>query len=135
MNENTDKVGYGLVVLAAFICVATLLTVFVFNGDESQADACTSSKNDLRALIKQYGTAPDEVALKNAATMNTKASDNCTNSDYQLFYTNEWSAWLQSITESSTTSSTTTPPDGAPTTITGTSTGVPAESSQDQPQG
>jgi hypothetical protein len=135
MNEDTDKVSYGLVALAALICVATLLTVFVFNGGESQADACTSSKNDLRALIKQYGDSPDELALKNAATMNAKASDNCTNNDYQLFYTNEWSAWMQSITETSTTSSITAPANDAPTTITGASTGAPAESSQDQPQG
>jgi hypothetical protein len=135
MNEDTDKVSYGLVVLAALICVATLLTVFVFNEGDSRADACTNSKNDLRVLIAQYGTSPDEVELENAATMNTKASDNCTNSDYQLFYTNEWSAWLQSITESSATPSTTATIDGAPTTVTGTSTDTPEESSQDQPQG
>ena len=135
MNEDTDKVSYGLTVIAVFVCVVTLLTVFVFNGDESQADACTSSKKDLRALIQQYGTAPDEVALKNAATMNAKASDNCTNSDYQLFYTNEWSAWLQSITESNTTPITTAPTNDATTIVTGTSTGAPEGSSQDQPQG
>ena len=135
MNENTDKVSYGLTVLAVFACVATLLTVFVFNGGESRADACTSAKNDLMALIKQYGDSPDDVALKNAATMNAKASDNCTNNDYQLFYTNEWSAWMQSITESVTTSSTTAPADDAPTTVTGANTGAPEGSVEDQSQG
>ena len=135
MKEDTDKVSYGLTVLAVLMCVATLLTVFVFNGGESRADACTNSKNDLKALIAQYGTAPDDVALKNAATMNAKASANCTNDDYQLFYTNEWSAWMQSITTSSTTPITTAPTDVAPTTVTGASTDTPEESSQDQPQG
>ena len=135
MKEDTDKVSYGLTVLAVLMCVATLLTVFVFNGGESRADACTNSKNDLKALIAQYGTAPDDVALKNAATMNAKASANCTNDDYQLFYTNEWSAWMQSITTSNTTPITTAPTDVAPTTVTGASTDTPEESSQDQPQG
>ena len=135
MKEDTDKVSYGLTVLAVLMCVATLLTVFVFNGGESRADACTSSKNDIKALIAQYGTAPDEVALKNAATMNAKASANCTNDDYQLFYTNEWSAWMQSITTSNTAPITTLPTNVAPTTAMDMSTGVPAESSPDQPQG
>lgn len=131
MKEDTDKVSYGLTVLAVLMCVATLLTVFVFNGGESRADACTSSKNDIKALIAQYGTAPDDVALKNAATMNAKASANCTNDDYQLFYTNEWSAWMQSITTSNTTPITTAPTNVAPTTAMDMSTGVPEESSQD----
>lgn len=135
MKEDTDKVSYGLTVLAVLMCVATLLTVFVFNGGESRADACTNSKKDIRALIAQYGTAPDEVALKNAATMNAKASANCTNDDYQLFYTNEWSAWMQSVTTSSTTPVTTPSTNGAPTTATGANTGAPEGSSQDQPQG
>ena len=135
MKEDTDKVSYGLTVLAVLMCVATLLTVFVFNGGESRADACTSSKKDLRALIQQYGTAPDEVALKNAATMNAKASANCTNDDYQLFYTNEYSAWMQSFTTINTTPITTAPTNVAPTTAMGMGTGTPEGSSEDQPQG
>jgi hypothetical protein len=135
MKEDTDKVSYGLTVLAVLMCIATLLTVFVFNGGESRADACINSKKDLRALIAQYGTAPDEVALKNAATMNAKASANCTNDDYQLFYTNEWSAWMQSVTTNSTTPVTTPTTNGAPTTATGASTGAPEGSTEDQSQG
>jgi hypothetical protein len=135
MKEDTDKVSYGLSVLAALMCVATLLTVFVFNGGESRADACTSSKNGLKALIAQYGTAPDAAALEKASTMNAKASANCTNDDYQLFYTNEWSAWMQSITTSSTTPTNTTPTNAAPTTVTDTAAGAPEGGEQGQDQG
>jgi amino acid permease len=132
MKEDTDKVSYGLSVLAALMCVATLLTVFVFNGGESRADACTSSKNGIKTLIAQYGTAPDAAALEKAATMNAKASANCTNDDYQLFYTNEWSAWMQSITTSSTTPTNTTPTNSATTTV--TAAGAPEGAAQGQDQ-
>jgi hypothetical protein len=133
MKEDTDKVSYGLSVLAALMCVATLLTVFVFNGGESRADACASSKNGIKALIAQYGTTPDEAALSKATIMNAKASANCTNDDYQLFFTNEWSAWMQTVTAPpSTTPASTTPANDAPTSA---PAGVPDGSSQDQPQG
>lgn len=132
MNEDTDKVSYALSVLAALLCVATLLTVFVFNGGESRAEACTNSKSGVKALIAQYGTTPDAAALEKAATMNAKASANCTNDDYQLFYTNEWSAWMQSITTSSTTPANTTPTNSAPTTA---PAGASDGSGQDQGSG
>lgn len=134
MNEDTDKVSYGLTVLAVLMCVATLLTVFVFNGGESRADACASSKNGIKSLIAQYGTTPDAPGLEKATTLNAKASANCTNDDYQLFYTNEWSAWMQSFTTSVTTPVSTAPSEVAPTTAMDMGTGAPEGSSGDQPQ-